>query len=85
MSFYFSAAAAYCIFLISKMFKDEECPNTDIASWTIILLASLLWVIVIPISLLELRNKAKTKADNIITAQEIEGESQDSNTPITDY
>ena len=63
MTFYFSGAAAYSIFLISKMFQDRECSKTDPLSWLIIATASLLWILVIPISLLEIKAKAQAKAE----------------------
>ena len=54
MTFYLSGAGAYCVFLLFKMFSDRECSKTDRASWMLILLASLLWVIVIPISIVNI-------------------------------
>ena len=54
MTFYLSGAGAYCVFLLFKMFSDRECSKTDSASWMLILLASLFWVIVIPISIVNI-------------------------------
>ena len=54
MTFYLSGAGAYCVFLLFKMFSDRECSKTDRASWMLILLASLFWVIVIPISIVNI-------------------------------
>ena len=62
MTFYLSGAGAYCFFLLCRMFGDEECSKTDRASWIVIAIASLFWIIVIPISILEIQTKAKTKA-----------------------
>jgi len=44
------------------MFSDRECSKTDRASWIVIALASMFWVVVIPISILEIQAKAKAKA-----------------------
>lgn len=62
MTFYLSGAGAYCFFLLYKMFSDRECSKTDRASWIVIAIASLFWVVVIPVSILELRAKAQAKA-----------------------
>ncbi len=62
MTFYLSGAGAYCFFLLCKMLGDRECSKTDRASWIVIAIASMFWVVVIPISILEVRAKAKAKA-----------------------
>lgn len=62
MTFYLSSAGAYCFFLLFKMFSDAECDKSDRAAWIVIAIASLFWVVVIPISVLEMRAKAKAKA-----------------------
>ena len=62
MTFYLSGAGVYCFFLLCRMFGDEKCSKTDRASWVVIALASVFWVIVIPISILEIHGKAKAKA-----------------------
>jgi hypothetical protein len=62
MTFYLSGAGVYGIFLLYRMFSDSECSKTDRASWMVIAIASLFWVIVIPISILEIQSKAKAKA-----------------------
>ncbi len=62
MTFYLSGAGAYCFFLLYRMFSDRECSKTDRASWIVIAIASLFWIVVIPISILEIRAKAKAKA-----------------------
>ena len=61
MTFYLSGAGAYCFFLLCRMFGDRECSKTDRASWIVIAIASLFWVLVIPISIWELQAKAKAK------------------------
>lgn len=63
MTLYLSAASAYCAFLLFSKFSDQECSKTDPASWLVIAIASTLWIIVIPISLMEIRSKAKTKEE----------------------
>ena len=87
MVFYFSGAAAYGIFLVYRMFQDRECSKTDMTSWTIIALASLFWVVVIPISIAELRSKikAKNKAERTNLPQQNRSETKSINSPLTDY
>ena len=80
MTLYFSGTAVYAIFLICRMFQDRECSKTDFLSWTIIALASLLWIVVLPISIMEIQNKAK---HNISQKEELE--LRERNSPITDY
>ena len=69
MTFYLSGAGAYCIFLLFKKFSDKECSETDPASWLVIAIAVTLWMIVIPLSVVELRTKAKRQKqlDDILT------------------
>ncbi len=64
MTLYLSGAVAYCIFLIYKMFSDQECSKTEVISWIVITIASLFWVIVIPISIIEIQSKTKVKAQS---------------------
>lgn len=59
MTFYLSGAGAYCAFLLFSKFSDKECSKTDFTSWLAIVIASTFWLIVIPISLIELKTKAK--------------------------
>ena len=61
MTFYLSGVVAYCVFLLFAMFSDRECSKTDPTSWMVIAIASLLWVIFIPISILETVCKKKIK------------------------
>jgi hypothetical protein len=85
MTFYFCSAASYSVFLIYRMFQDQECSKTDFFSWLIIAIASLLWIVVIPISILELQAKAKAKTTSRATLQTIKNQASDSNTTLTDY
>ena len=62
MTLYLSGAGAYCAFLLLRKFNDRECSKTDPISWLVVAVASALWIIVIPISLIEIRTKAKVKA-----------------------
>jgi len=58
MTLYLSGAGTYCAFLLFSKFSDKECSKTDPISWIVIAIASALWVIVVPISLIESnRNK----------------------------
>ena len=61
MTLYLSGASAYCAFLLFSKFSDQECSKTDPTSWLVIAIASIFWVIVVPISLMEIRSKAKSK------------------------
>ncbi|MEM6611779.1 MAG: hypothetical protein AAF652_05890, partial [Cyanobacteria bacterium P01_C01_bin.72] len=51
----------YCAFLLFNKFRDQECSKTDPISWLVVAIASIFWMLVIPISMLELSIKAKTK------------------------
>ena len=62
MTFYLSGVGAYCVFLLYKMFSDRECSKRDRVSWIVIAIASVFWVIVIPLSIIEIQAKAKAKA-----------------------
>jgi hypothetical protein len=61
MIIYLTGASAYCAFLIFNLFNDQECSNTDSTSWIAVALASAFWVIVVPISLMEIRGKLKDR------------------------
>ena len=61
MTFYLSGAGAYCAFLLFNKFRDQECSKTDPISWLVIAIASSLWMVVIPISLIEISAKANLK------------------------
>ncbi len=71
MTLYLSGAVAYCIFLIYKMFSDRECSKTEEISWIVITIASLFWVIVIPISIIEIQSKIKAKAQSGLQKKQI--------------
>ncbi len=59
MTLYLSGAGAYCTFLLCCKFMDRECSKTDPTSWIVVAIASALWLVVIPISLIEIRTKAR--------------------------
>lgn len=61
MTFYLSGVGAYCAFLLFSKFSDQECSKTDPTSWLVVAIASMFWIVVIPISLMEIRSKAKEK------------------------
>ncbi len=71
MTLYLSGAGVYCAFLLLSKFSDRECSKTDPASWLVVAIASALWIIVIPISLIEIRTKAKAKAQLAQTRKSI--------------
>lgn len=62
MTFYLSGAGAYCAFLLFKKFSDRECCKTDLTSWLVIAIACTFWIAVIPLSVLEIRTKAKRQS-----------------------
>ncbi|MEM7591207.1 MAG: hypothetical protein AAF383_06755 [Cyanobacteria bacterium P01_A01_bin.83] len=78
MTLYLSGAGAYCAFLLFCKFNDQECSKTDPASWLVVVIASALWMIVIPISFMEIRSKAKAKAqlESIIESRQPEAIAQ---------
>jgi RsiW-degrading membrane proteinase PrsW (M82 family) len=61
MTFYLFGAAVYCAFLLLLIFKNQQNLKTAPISWLIIFIASTFWVFVIPISLLEMVIKGKSK------------------------
>jgi len=65
MTFYLSGTVAYCLFLLLAKFSDRECSKTDPISWLVIAIASSFWIVVIPISLLEIMGKSKAKSKPI--------------------
>ena len=69
MTFYVSGIVSYCLFLVYKMFQDKECSKTDLTSWLVIIVAALFWIVVIPISILEVRSRVKTTSSEEIKSQ----------------
>ena len=61
MTFYLSGTVAYGLFLLANKFRDRECSKTDPISWLVIAIASTFWVVVLPISLLEIKSKSQAK------------------------
>lgn len=61
MTFYLSGAGLYCAFLLFCKFGDRECSKTDPASWLVVAIASALWIVVIPISLVEISTQVRQK------------------------
>ena len=61
LKLYLVVAGAYFAFLLYGKFSDKECSKTNFASWLVIILASALWILVIPISLIEISFKAYAK------------------------
>ena len=72
MTLYLSGAGAYCLFLLFNKFSDRECSKTDPRSWLVLTVASALWMIVVPLSLIELTAKAKTKHSQNSDSETIE-------------
>lgn len=66
MTFYLFGAGAYCTFLVLLMLKEQQNLQAASKEWIVIVIASALWVIVVPISLLEIitkANRVRAKAD----------------------
>lgn len=61
MTFYLSGAGIYGVFLLLSKFSDKECSKSDPASWLVLAIASALWIVVVPISLIEITTKLKQK------------------------
>ena len=75
MTFYLSGTVAYGLFLLLCKFSDRECSKTDLVSWLVIAIASTFWIVVIPISLLEVRSKSKARS-RLANQKGIEGSSE---------
>ena len=75
MTFYLSGAGAYCLFLLFNKFSDRECSKTDPKSWLVLIVASTLWIIIFPISLIELTAKAKNKPSQNFDSETVEDSS----------
>ena len=71
MIFYFSVAGIYGSFLIYKMLWDQNCSHSDLASWIVIAIATLFWIVVIPVSILEIFAKNKVEFDTAVSSQTI--------------
>ncbi|AMW30391.1 MULTISPECIES: hypothetical protein [Oscillatoriales] len=57
---YFAIAILTFAYLFTKFWRDRTTSKTQLSSWQVLILASLLWPIVLPISYLE-RNVNKPK------------------------
>ena len=62
MTLYLSGTLAYGLFLLFSKFSDRECSKTDPVSWLVIAIASSFWIVVLPISLIELLGKSQAKS-----------------------
>lgn len=85
MTLYLSGAGAYCAFLLLSKFSDRECSKTDPASWLVVAIASALWIIVIPISLIEIRTKAKIKEQLAQTRKSINPQTIEATEKIKEF
>ena len=50
---YLCGALASSSIWLSAFLKDETTPKTDVASWVVILIASLIWPLSVPLSIRE--------------------------------
>ncbi|MEL6494267.1 MAG: hypothetical protein AAFQ41_03980 [Cyanobacteria bacterium J06623_7] len=76
MTFYLSGAGVYGLFLLFSKISDRECSKTDLRSWLVLIVASTFWIVVLPLSSIELIAKAKSKRDRQLD----EGEMREENT-----
>jgi hypothetical protein len=58
MTVYFSGAALLFSIYMTAFLRDSSTSKSDVASWIVIAIATLLWPITLPISLKELTPKA---------------------------
>jgi hypothetical protein len=61
LKIYLFVAGLYCLWLLFNTLKDQKNSKTTPLSWLIIFVASTLWTVTIPISLLEIIIKSKAK------------------------
>ena len=61
MKLYLVVAGVYFASLLFSKFSDRECSKTNFASWLLVILASAFWILVIPISLIEMKFKDRAK------------------------
>ena len=54
MTLYLFIAGAYFTFLLFGMLSDPQCSKVDRTSWFILITASAFWIVIIPLSLLEI-------------------------------
>lgn len=64
MTFYLFGASLYCAFLLLLIFKHQQNLKITSKSWLVIFIASTFWVLVLPISLLEIVIKDKSQPYN---------------------
>lgn len=62
MTFYLFGAGIYGVFLLIIKFSKKDDSKTDPAAWLVLAIASILWIVVVPISLIEIFTKHKQKA-----------------------
>lgn len=68
---YFQLGSIAFLYYLTLFFSDKTTPKNDPTSWIAIFIASSLWIIVVPISFVELISKSigkrkKNKKDNRI-------------------
>ncbi|MEC4987757.1 MAG: hypothetical protein SAJ37_03325 [Oscillatoria sp. PMC 1068.18] len=57
VTFYFMVAIAVSSICLVAFFQDTTTPKTDLISWIAIFVATLFWLLIVPISCWELFNK----------------------------
>ena len=62
MTFYLFVAGAYFTFLLLGVLSGQKLSKIDRALWLTLVVASALWILVIPVSLFEIGYKAWAKA-----------------------
>lgn len=61
-SVYLLGSATYAVFLLFRFLGDSTTAKSDRTSWLVIAIASAIWVVAIPLSIMEIKAKAKAKA-----------------------
>jgi hypothetical protein len=58
MTVYFSGAAVLFSVYLTAFLRDDSTPKSDVASWIVLVIATLFWPVTLPISLKELLPRA---------------------------
>ena len=89
MTFYLFSSGAYFAYLLFNKFSDPDS-KTNLAFWLVMVVASAFWILVIPISLIEIKFKTYVMSieemEELITSevnsQKIESVEQESDSDI---
>jgi len=66
-------ASVYCFgalassgFWLSAFLRDETTPNTHVASWVLVAIATVIWPLAVPLSMAELMSKRDSHLDAVL-------------------